>query len=513
MTTNYLKIGYARELTGSDRRLFRALEMLPGFLSWGTLIGLVIASWKAPIWAAVFIIIFDVYWLMKTVYLSLHLRSSFSHMQEHMRMDWGRRLETVKSDHLWQLVLLPYYHESHDVVRAAVEAIRVAEWPNERLIIVLAREERVGAGAKEIADKIVAEYGNVFAHLIVTEHPEDIVGELKGKGSNIAYAARYVKEHLLDAEGIAYTDVIVSAFDIDTVPYPEYFRCLAWHFLTAEKPHRSSYQPIPLYNNNIWHAPAISRVVALSGTFWQMMQQVRPERLSTFSSHSMSFQGLVDVGYWQTNMVSEDSRIFWNSLLTFNGDYRVIPLFYPVSMDANLAPTLWETAKNVYKQQRRWTWGVENVPYLLFGFIKNKNVSARTKFHFAAMQLEGFWSLATNPLLIFALGWLPLMLGSVAFNATLLAFNLPRITRLLMTLAMAGLVGSAALTVTLLPPKPLGMRNHKWAFMILQWFLVPVTIIVFGAIPGLESQTRLMFGKYMGFWVTPKHRSTMQNVE
>ena len=506
MSVNYLKIGYAKELTGKDRLLFRAFEILPGFLSWGTLIGLVLASWKAPVVAAIFIIIFDVYWLIKTAFLALHLRASSKRMHEHMRMDWGKRLETLKYDHLWQLVLLPYYQEPYEVVRDAVEAIRVAEWPNERLIVVLAREERAGKDAEAIADRIVSEYGDIFAHLLVTAHPDGIVGELKGKGANIAYAAHQVKTQLIDREGIPYTDVIVSAFDIDTVPYPAYFQCLAWHFLTAEKPHRSSYQPVPLYNNNIWHAPAISRVVALSGTFWQMMQQVRPERLSTFSSHAMSFKALVDVGYWQTNMVSEDSRIFWNSLLAFNGDYRVVPLFYPVSMDANLAPTLWKTAQNVYKQQRRWTWGVENVPYLLNGFWHNPHISRATKLRFTVLQLEGFWSLATNPLLIFMLGWLPLMLGSVAFNATLLAFNLPRITRLLMTLAMAGLVGSAALTVTLLPPKPPGFKGHAWAFMVLQWFLVPFTIIAFGALPGLESQTRLMFGKYMGFWVTPKER-------
>jgi hypothetical protein len=108
-----------------------------------------------------------------------------------------------------------------------------------------------------------------------------------------------------------------------------------------------------------------------------MIQQERPEELVTFSSHSVSFQTLYEIGYWQKNIVSDDSRIFWNAYIAYNGGYTVTPMAYPVSMDANLAPTFLETCKNVYKQHRRWMWGAENVPYLLFSFIKNKKIQLK----------------------------------------------------------------------------------------------------------------------------------------
>ncbi|MDD5032773.1 MAG: glycosyltransferase family 2 protein [Candidatus Pacebacteria bacterium] len=502
----YLKIGRASELSGNDRIIYRILEMLPGFLMWFTIIGVVFLSWFKPVWVALFIIVFDVYWLIKTAYLSLHLRANWQRMKSNIETDWHKRLMNMKWQHLYQMVLLPFYKEDFGVIEDAVVSILNSDWPKEKMIIILASEERAGATAAENAKKIFEKYGDKFAHFLITKHPKNIPGEMAGKGSNIAFAAEEARKEILDKNNIPYEDVLVSAFDIDTRVYPKYFLCLTWHFLTAEKPYKSSYQPVPLYNNNIWQSPALSRVVATSGTFWQMIQQERPERLATFSSHSIPFKALYEIGYWQKNMVSEDSRIFWNFLLFYDGDYRVVPLSYPVSMDANLAPSFWRTSLNVYKQQRRWTWGVENVPYILFGFLKNKSIPLAQKLRLAFVQIEGFWSLSTNPLLIFMLGWLPLALGGQEFNNMLLSYNLPRITRLLMTIAMLGLVGSAILSFKLLPKRPDGKKFYNVVYMFFQWVLIPFTIIVFGAIPGVDSQTRLLLGKYMGFWVTPKYR-------
>jgi hypothetical protein len=304
--------------------------------------------------------------------------------------------------------------------------------------------------------------------------------------------------------------VIVSAFDIDTVIGPHYFLCLTWHFLTTEDPHHASFQPVPLYNNNIWDAPAVSRVAAFSSTFWQMIQQERAEKLTTFSSHAISFKALEEVNFWQKNMISDDSRIFWNLYMANDGDYRVVPISYPVSMDANLAPTLWGTLKNIYRQHQRWMWGVESIPYILFGFVKNKRIPLRAKLFHTFIQIEGFWSLATAPLIIFLLGWLPILLGGDAFKDTVLSYSLPYITRNLMIIAMLGLILSGIIAFSLMPKLPphLESKKRKHYFLAsLQWLLVPFTIVIFGAIPGLHSQSKLMLGRYMGeFWVTPKHR-------
>ena len=341
---------------------------------------------------------------------------------------------------------------------------------------------------------------------MITTHPKNISGELAGKGSNETWASRIAKKEIIDPLRIPYENIIISSFDIDTQVYPYYFACLTYHYLTCKEPLRSSFQPVPIYNNNIWDAPAISRVVAMGATFWHMIQQERPERMSTFSSHSMSFKAVAEMDFWPVKNVNEDSRIFWKSLLFYDGNYQNVSLYYPVSMDANLADNFFQTLINVFKQQTRWSWGVENVPYFTFGCLKNKAMALKKKIYHLFHHWEAFWSWATNSLLIFMLGWLPLFLGGEEFNRTVLSYNLPRITRTIMILAMIGLVGSAFYALRLLPSRPEKYKGRKYIWMILQWILVPIVMIVFGAIPALISQTRLMLGKYMGFWVTRKER-------
>jgi cellulose synthase/poly-beta-1,6-N-acetylglucosamine synthase-like glycosyltransferase len=488
----------------------RFYEILPGALAWLTIMLMFAFAWAFPFWVAIFIILFDLYWLFKTVFLSLHLRAAFFEMRRALKINWLEKLQLSGLDfrNIFHLIILPMYKEPYEVVRESFESLEKANYPKDKFIVVLATEERAGEEAQETAEKIENEFGNKFFAFLATTHPADIPGELAGKGSNETWAAKEVKKTIIDAKNIPYENILTSVFDVDTQVPGDYFARLAYSFLTAENPQRSSFQPVPFFTNNIFQSPALGRVISYSSTFWQMMQQSRPERLTTFSSHSLPFKALVEIGFWNTDIVSEDSQIFWQCYLHYKGDWKVIPLFYPVMMDANVAPTFWKTMVNLYKQQRRWGWGCENIPYMFMGFHKTPEIPFRKKLYWGFNALEGFHSWATNALIIFALGWLPLLLGGSHFNFSLLSYSLPQITRWIMTLAMVGIITSAITSVILLPPKPKWFKPWHYILYFFQWILMPVTLIVFGAIPGLEAQTRLLLGgKFrLGFWVTPKHR-------
>jgi len=504
----YLKIGRAPEIGNKkDRLTYRLIEIMPGFLAWSTIIGLIILSVFYPFGVAIFIILFDIYWFVKILFLSFHLRSGYQKMRDNIKIDWWSKLKE-KSDweDYWHLIILPMYKEPLEVVEPTFKALINSRYDKQKMIVVLALEDRGGADPKNTAGILREKFGAEFFKFLVTVHPQDIPGELAGKGSNETWAIKRVKEEVVDPLNLAPDKIIVSVFDVDTNVWDQYFALLTLRYLSHPNPARASFQPIPLFTNNIWEAPALARVVSFSSSFWITMQQERPERQVTFSSHSMCFKTLVEVDFWQTNIVSEDSRIFWQCYNFFDGDYETVSLYAPVYMDAAVGKTFWSSMRALYKQQRRWAWGTENLVYVLFAFLKNKKLFLGQKLRHGFNLVEGYYSWSTNALIIFLMGWLPVFLGGKEFNVTVLSYNLPRVTRVIMTLAMVGLVSSAVISMNLLPPRPPRYGKRRYVWMILQWILVPFTTVVFGSIPALDAQTRLMFGKYMGFWVTPKSR-------
>ena len=316
-------------------------------------------------------------------------------------------------------------------------------------------------------------------------------------------------KRLIDELNLPYDKIIVSNFDIDTVAHPHYFSCLTYKYITSPDPTHTSFQPVAYYHNNIWDAPMILRVVANSTTFWILADLGRPERMFTFSSHSMSFKALVDVGFWSRDLVTEDSHIFWQCFVRYHGNYRVQPMFIPVSMDTVMAKTIWQSLKNQYLQVRRWGWCVEQWPYIVTEFFtkKGRAIPFFKRLKFFWNFAEGSYSWAAAPLLLFMLGYLPFIWADTVTKAQVITQNAPYVLQNIMAAGMLGLILLAIMSTAILPPAPKGQK-HRYITMLLQWVLLPFSMIIFGSLPALDAQTRLLLGSKfrLGFNVTPKVR-------
>ncbi|MFA5954447.1 MAG: glycosyltransferase family 2 protein [Patescibacteria group bacterium] len=493
----------------TNRQQYRLLEMIPGTLVWLTFALAIILSLTKPLWAISLVIVYDLYWLFRVSYFVFYLIHAWRRYRREIKRDWTQELQerfpAVKE--YFHVIFLPTYKEPFSVVEGTIERLTKVSYDPKKFIIVLAGESRDEANFLRYASDVITRYGDSFKKIIVTVHPSDLPDEVPGKGSNLHWAGQKTKEYI-DEVGIAYDRLIVSAFDIDTIVHPQYFSCLSYTYLSYPDPQHASFQPAVLYNNNLWESPALVRIAALGTTFWLMTELARPERLFTFSSHSMSWQALVDVGFWDKRIVTEDSRIFLQCFLRYEGNYTVVPIYVPVSMDMVSAGSYSASLLELYRQQRRWAWGVEHLPFMLWNFRKHPQIPWRKKLHYLWNLGEGMYTWATAPILITALGQLPLFLSRGVVNETVFAQNAPAVLALLMQLAMVGIFVSGILGMFLLPPPPSDAKVHHYILMLLQWALLPFTLVLFGSIPAVDAQTRLMIGRPLGFNVTKKVRSS-----
>ncbi len=501
----------------SDRAKYRILEMIPGALVWLTFILAIVLSFLKPLWVIYFIIIFCVLWLFRVFYFIFYLFISWRRFRRDIKVNWFVRVKNLPDwRSYYHLIVLPTSKEPIEVLRSTFESLVNSNYPKDQMIVVLSGEERMKENFLRNEEIIKKEFSDKFYRLLITTHPDNLVGEIKGKGANAYWAGQRAKE-LIDKLRIPYGKIIVSYFDSDTCVHPEYFSCLAYKYITHPNREHAAFQPVALYNNNIWDSMALMRVAAFGTTFWLLTELAKPDRLFTFSSHSIAFKALVDVDFWQKDIVTDDSRIFLQCFIRYGGNFEVVPMYIPVSMDTVMAETPWKSLVNLYKQQRRWAWGVEHFPYMVWhfrkatlptnsGIISVPKIPFWKKFKYLWNLGEGMYSWATATILIFLLSKLPLWVGKGKIGTTAFFQTTPLVLHWLLTAAMIGMFASAILFLFLLPPRPKNQSPFKLIIMIVQWILLPVTLILFGSIPATEAQTRLMLGKYLGFWVTEKTR-------
>lgn len=536
---------YSRHgLEGSELLLERTLEIVPGALSWLILIGMSVMAYTRPILAAVIMIAFLVYWVMRMIHMNALLIMSYTRFGFEKDTDWMARIADVDrlpdggelpvpcdgvfgvrmsqkihrrqlasliasgrlpvhSRDIYHVVIVPVVKESRQVVEPGIMAIRNGDYPAKRVLLVLAVEERASEAVRGEMQALCDEHRDSFLDVLMVLHPSDVPGESRVKGANATYAARRAAEYLT-GRGIPFENVIASCFDADTVPVRSYFSCLTYYFMITPSRIRTSYQPIPVYFNNIWDVPPFARLIDVGTSLFQIVESTDPKKLITFSSHSMSFMALVEMDYWPVDIISDDSAIFWKALLHYEGDYQVIPMPIAVSMDVVTGATLPGTFINIYKQKRRWAWGVENFPIVMRGFLRCRGIPLYMKAVHAIRFLDKFTSWSTWSFLLAFVSWLPMLFAGHEFATTTIYYVAPRIRSTILVLSSFGAVICMITSMLLLPAER--HLNRKRLVHACEWVLIPVVVLLLSALPALDAQTRLMFGRYMEFWVTDKYR-------
>ncbi|USN96438.1 MAG: glycosyltransferase family 2 protein [Candidatus Nomurabacteria bacterium] len=526
---------------GKRTPAYRFYEMLPAFLSYGSIILLVALSLLNPLIAAAYLLAIIITTLIKAVGIAYHTTTGRNQLEKAQKVDWHDRLKQLenpskyiddalkpdndfahdnhagnlkeiiahpnnypKPSQIYNAVIIATYNESYDILQPTIQSLVDSTYDKKHMIVVVAYEARGGAAIKDTVHALEREFRGKFKDFLLVEHPNDLPNEVRGKGGNITYAGFFLKDWL-DKRKIKYSDVIVTTLDADNRTHPTYFDYLTYEYVVHLDRKNLSYQPICLFINNIWDAPAPMRVVATGNSFWNIISSMRPHTLRNFASHSQPMDALVEMNFWSTRTIVEDGHQYWRSYFHFKGNYGVVSIFVPIYQDAVLSSTYLRTLKAQFIQLRRWAYGASDIAYVATRiFTDRREVPLGPSLARLIRLIDGHVTLASIAILIAIGGWVPLFVNGQAAHS-IAAHQLPEVISHIQQIALVGLFITVFFAFKMLPPRPLRYKRHRNVWMILQWFLMPVTAIVYSSASAFTSQTALLLGRYFDkFDVTEK---------
>ncbi|MBR2710225.1 glycosyltransferase family 2 protein [Candidatus Saccharibacteria bacterium] len=528
---------------GKRTKLYRFFEILPGVISYGAIILLFVLSWLDPVLGAIYLFILIASTLVKAIGVAYRTVQGYEVIKRAERVDWRKRMEDLSDPHaayerlhndnsksyhfeehvenlklmaampseypnpdkIYHVVVVAAYNEGIEVLEPSIDSINKNTFPNDHTIVALAYEARGGEAMENTAKELHTKFKGVFKDFLLIKHPDGLPGEVVGKGPNLTYAGEFIADYI-DKKHIPAENVIITSLDSDNHMAPKYLDSVAYEFIVHPNRQRLSYQPVSLFTNNIWDAPAPTRVIAISNSFFNVISTMRPHVLRNFASHSQPLQALKAMHFWSKRTIVEDGHQYWRSLFFFEGDYSVLPIRIPIYQDAVIDETFWKTVKAQFIQVRRWYYGASDVAYVgtrLFVRKDKRLVPFWQLFPKFWRLLDGHVTLAIMAPLITFGGWVPMIMNTSSH--AIIAYNLPNIVSVVETFAMIGLIITVLISFRILPERPAKYRKSRNALMLLQWILMPITSIFYQSIAAYYAQTRLMLGKYMEkFDVTKK---------
>lgn len=482
----------------------RALEILPGFTSWSLILFPVWGSVLVPLAVAYYIIAFDIYWLYRSIGLAVMSLMAHMRIRANEVYDWmGDVAGFADWKKVHHAVIIPNYKEPGKTLVRTLRSLEKQTLGAKQIIPVIAFEERAGEEInREREDMLSKEFEGVFAKLMFTHHPASIEGEVVGKSANSSWGARKLAEEIKNHKNWNTEMMTISSADCDVVFHPNHFAAVTFKFLDNPARYRRIWQGSIMFYNNIDKIALPMRVFNRAASVVYMGLLMRPDRLINFSTYTMSYHLLEEIGGWDTDVIPEDYRVFFKAYFETGGEVEVEPIFLPIFADAAESIGFWKTFQNTYEQVKRWAWGASDDAY----FLKRYFLDTRAPFWDKTIRV--FKVLEDH--FLWPVNWFVLTLGATLppllnerFSRTIIGKTLPQISSAILTLS---LVSMAAMIFIDMRTKPKVAGTPLWKKILspLEFLILPVVGFFFTALPGLDAHTRLMMGRYIEYKITEK---------
>lgn len=486
----------------------RFLEILPGSLTWLALTSPIWLSFTLPYAVAYLILLADVYWLLTAFRIAVLILIGYKKMEWAKKQNWLGNLKNdfpKNWDKYYHLILVPTYKEALYILAPTIEAIANSSYPKDRILLAVGFEERDDPEKIKETEGYLKKFEKQIGGVFVSTHPYGLGGEVAGQGSNKNWMIKHILPEL-SKKGIKAEDVFVTTLDADFVISRNFLSGALYKYLSLPQEERDkrTFTGVFLYHNNYWQTPTPMRLMATGTSLWQLAEMVGSDKYMNYSSMSISLKSLLDVGLWIPDKVNDDNGFYWKAYFHFNGDYKVVPHFLPISADAVQDTTLLKTFQNQYLQIKRWAYGVEHIPFIVKQYFSKDfdfwNKTDRVLFKIWGDLKWGFLAIFVT------FGSLLVPLINPHFKTSVLSVNLPIVSSWILTITFFALFATIYVHEKTAPKRPKSWSPFKKTWSYLQWLLIPLILITISSLPAIDAQTSLMFGKKLEFRVTNKTR-------
>jgi hypothetical protein len=465
--------------------------------------------WLSPFHPAVvayFIIIFDVYFFYKTFKTVILATISYINIKKSKEVDW---LEKARKEpnftNIKHFIIIPNYQETFEKVSKSIDTIVNQNYVMKNVYVVLALEKSEGKVAVLRAEKLKAKYGSRLGGFYASVH-QLMPGEQKGKASNQTFAAKLISEKVGQL-GFSAKDVIITSCDADTLVDEQYLAYLTTTYLLDKQNRYHFYTAPVLLYNNYWKLNFFIRIQTTLSSIMRLAFLSEKHNLIQISVYSCSLWLLESVNYWDVDIVSEDWHVFLQAFFEHGVKVRTVPIYLINTRDGVRGKNLIESLKNRYVQEKRWAWGVSDIPYALEKAIYSKKLTFFDKF-FRILSVSESHLLWPSSFFLLTLGANIPALINPYFKRTVMGYLLPQIAGGILTLTASFVLVIAYLDYQTKSTLLKKTETNKFPILIIQWILFPVLSPIISAflssIPALESHTRLLLGKKLDYKVTKK---------
>ncbi len=407
--------------------------------------------------------------------------------------------EIISQDEIQHVIMIPHAKEPYSILKETLELLKKQTFPTKQMNIVLGAEASDPEGVPK-SRRLKKEYEKYFNNIWITNHVLG-EGELVGKSSNMAWAGQAAVEKINEL-GWDLKKVTVTSCDADSKLPDNYFEYVTYLYLTIPDAEYKFYNGAMVFYNNIWRLPFYARVKNSMSTIYNVARLVRTDKLFPFSTYTTSFWMIDQIGYWTPWVTPEDYHLFSKALFKFQNKVETVPLYIKIMSDAAEGMSHVETIKNNYKQERRWAWGVSDDGWVIKTLVKNWNkFSLKVKYKAIHVLFDHVIGI-TGSFVILVGGNVPPLINP-AFRRSVLGVRLPGVSSAIIRITLIFMVIVVLLDFYL---KPRPKYNPWWRKFVrlVEWLALPYTSFVLSLIPGIEAHTRLLFGRYLEYYVTKK---------